>query len=350
METRESPGPGRAFTWELEEAQDRWECQVFHRNLFKRLVAMVQSFAERHGDAGLAEQATALAKRTGRVRVGPEHAWAVFENVLSRPGDTSLAERLDLARRLLATVVEEREEFRLGSSAAARRLPWALEGLVRLDRQIQEDQGVDAQLGLDNVLAEPAERLLYEAVECLHRFWSPAARQIERLVQEIVWFSAPKQESSTDPSVFGAVYLNPTPRWTVPWFVEVMLHETAHLSLYIKQSIDPLVVNAQERTHSPFRPDLRPMTGVLHATFVLTRMVHGLSLYVSSNEALPDKEGAHSLLGDIWPRLENGLETLRTKARFSPKGEELFRSFESAYAQLRGSVKVNATPGRNVAP
>jgi HEXXH motif-containing protein len=327
-------GRDHIYTWRLEDEQDTWEAQLFHRSLYRKLTAGVAEAARDLGDAGLAEQAAALAAAPPPYRLGPEHAWAVYERGFARGEDTD--GRLAFARGLLDGAHEVPSAWRFRCSAARDRAGWAAHGLDRLAGQIRVDQDLDAGLTLDNVLAGPAERHVHAAKEALDLVWPEAGRNIARLVTDIVWFSAPTQESSTDPAVFGAIYMNPTHQWRVPRFVEVLLHETAHLGLNIKTLVDPMVKNREVRTESAFRTDLRPLSGSLHAGYVLVRMVYGLRLYAASRYDLPDKDDAAEIVRLIWPRLVKGVQILEDHAELTAGGRLLLDSFRDAVRELEG--------------
>ncbi|WED44432.1 aKG-HExxH-type peptide beta-hydroxylase [Legionella cardiaca] len=82
---------------------------------------------------------------------------------------------------------------------------------------------------------------------------------------------------ATSPKFFGAIYLS-LPDNLLPFhrlfLVEHLVHETSHLYLNAVIAYDPLVLNeVDERFISPIRTDLRPMLGVYHAAFVLSRVL-----------------------------------------------------------------------------
>jgi HEXXH motif-containing protein len=76
--------------------------------------------------------------------------------------------------------------------------------------------------------------------------------------------------------VFGSIWLRiPEPHeHPVAYWIEHLVHEISHLQLIALGIHDKLVLNSDvERFPAPIREDPRPMFGVLHATFVLARMV-----------------------------------------------------------------------------
>jgi HEXXH motif-containing protein len=74
--------------------------------------------------------------------------------------------------------------------------------------------------------------------------------------------------------LWGAVVLNSARLETPAQMAETYAHEAGHAYLLGSTLGAPLVENdPAERYVSPLRADLRPMDGIVHASFVLARMV-----------------------------------------------------------------------------
>ncbi len=57
------------------------------------------------------------------------------------------------------------------------------------------------------------------------------------------------------------------------YFLDHITHETSHLVLHTLMNVDPLITNGHaQRFDAPIRPDPRPLYGIYHATFVLSRI------------------------------------------------------------------------------
>lgn len=215
--------------------------------------------------------------------------------------------------------------------------PWVKGALYAMAEEIGRDMEQDPQVSLGNNLDKSSEQQLLEALDILHVIWPEAAQQIEVLVQEVVWFSAPKFWSGSSPYAFGAIFINPKPHWTVPYFVDTLLHESGHLSLMIKQTRDPLLENPYAKSASPLRKDLRPLIGILHATFVLIRICTGLKKYTSYKD-LPNQGDANQLLMNYFSRIENALETLSINAKWTDSGKSLFNDMKNKYDNLSRTI------------
>ena len=77
--------------------------------------------------------------------------------------------------------------------------------------------------------------------------------------------------------VWGAVAINPARVPDRVTLVEALAHETAHALLFgLTLGVDLTLNDPAERYASPLRRDPRPIEGIVHATYVLARMVYAL--------------------------------------------------------------------------
>lgn len=120
---------------------------------------------------------------------------------------------------------------------------------------------------------------------------------------------------------FGTIYLRlpRPPEHPLPFFVEHLTHEAAHHHLHALMGFDRLVANPMsDLARAPIRKDQRPIYGIFHATFVLSRMVRVLS-------ALEAKD---PLLFGPWAdkarrQFLDGRSTLKEKAILTPMGQRV---------------------------
>lgn len=152
--------------------------------------------------------------------------------------------------------------------------------------------------------------------------------EIEIYVSHIKLFLGKALESVTSPRYFGAIYLRLPSQEEDPiaYYISTVLHETAHLHLFAMMSGDKLVLNTEnELFASPLRKDKRPMTGILHATFVLSRMIRFFRKYVACFEV---GEATLNMLLKSENLFSEGIETIRQNARLTEAGTSLFNSLE----------------------
>lgn len=337
MTTESRPGKERAFTWELSPEQDSWEARAFHRSVFRRLTKKAAALAQSLGSPEHAQRLEAVAQAPDEVRVAPEHAWVVFQDVLGRQEGRTPAEKLAYAERLVAearAAGASAAPASIGTSVHEHRPYWAEESLVRISGLVLADDKRPVDMVLGNDFAAEASVRLALAKECLDRVWPQAGLNVERLVREMVWIRSAHYWSGSDVCAFGAIFVNPRPFWSVPYFYETLLHEGGHLGLMVKETMDPLILNADEPGAAPLRAGQRPLKGVMHATFALIRMVHGHGRYLSSGEALPDKDDSRKLYAQHSGNLSRALETLGDCARFTPAGQRLFDSIAQGFSEL----------------
>jgi HEXXH motif-containing protein len=126
--------------------------------------------------------------------------------------------------------------------------------------------------------------------------------------------------------LWGAVFLNVERLPTRIALAEQLVHEVGHCHLFGITLGAPLVENpADERYESPLREDPRPMDGVVHAAYVLARMMYCLDRLIASGILTPDEtEAAIAALQRDRRLFDEGLVIVDRNARFTPTGEAVF--------------------------
>lgn len=102
------------------------------------------------------------------------------------------------------------------------------------------------------------------------------------------------------------------------YFLDHITHETSHLVLHTLMNVDPLITNGHAgRFDAPIRPDPRPLYGIYHATFVLSRITRVLARLARQYPRLTviaARDQQHS-------RFHKGLATLREHATLTTLGD-----------------------------
>lgn len=112
------------------------------------------------------------------------------------------------------------------------------------------------------------------------------------------------------------------------YYLEQLIHETAHLHLDQLMEFDPIVNNNEkERFNSPLREDLRPMRGVFHATFVLARLKRFFSIITLSGS---DEDFKNKRLITINDSLSSGIDTIKKYGQLTVSGKKLFHEMTQA--------------------
>ncbi|WP_339386760.1 aKG-HExxH-type peptide beta-hydroxylase [Vibrio caribbeanicus] len=114
---------------------------------------------------------------------------------------------------------------------------------------------------------------LNRAIELLRVYSPDYYHKSACLIEEIIICGKLEggfMRSSTSVKCFGCVINTAMSPGNTGQYIEDIVHESAHLELYLVQLEDPLVLNDKDARYSaPFRPDARPMYGIYHAMYVL---------------------------------------------------------------------------------
>lgn len=166
---------------------------------------------------------------------------------------------------------------------------------------------------------------LHQSLLLIHQSWPEAMEQIQRLIRFFVPIHLSGFRSASTTSAFGTVFLNVHETANIPFFAANILHEASHHSLKIKQSFGALLKNPNTLVDSPLRQDQRPVDGVLHAVFVLKRLVYFLKRLQDINLTVTQQKETMVLKTDYEARLRKGLVVLERQAIFTAKGTKLFQ-------------------------
>ncbi len=150
--------------------------------------------------------------------------------------------------------------------------------------------------------------------------------EFEAYVAEIKLFNSDRLVGMTDPRVFGSIYLciPNTDLSAEVYFCEHIIHETSHLHLNTLFAQDCLILNdPNERYAAPIRPDPRPMYGIFHATFVLSRMVRIFHQLVK----LLENSSYSKCLAVFQKQFLNGYATVTNHAKLTQLGQKIVRSY-----------------------
>ena len=153
-------------------------------------------------------------------------------------------------------------------------------------------------------------------------------QEFEAFVTRIKLYAGKVLESTTSARFFGAIYLGlPYEEDTFLIYLRNIVHELSHLHLFAMMAQDPLILNGeQERYASPLRPDKRPMIGIFHASYVLSRMVRILRRYV---EQFPENQEAKVMLQKNENAFLDSLETVKNHGQLTEQGKSIFTSLQS---------------------
>jgi len=169
----------------------------------------------------------------------------------------------------------------------------------------------------DAGLAARVQPLVSEALEIIER-WRPAlAAEMRRACRTILFVRDPsahpeKVVSFSDNSVPGALFVSVSQgeRLIDPYdLADSLVHEHRHQKLYLLERFAPMVGSTLDLVVSPWREDLRPPSGLLHAIFVFIEL-RRFWQYVLERGPARLRSRAATQLSDTDRHLEEAFATL----------------------------------------
>jgi hypothetical protein len=151
-------------------------------------------------------------------------------------------------------------------------------------------------------------------------------QELDFYVTRVKLFNGKGLKAVTSAAIFGAVYMRlpPEDENLEAYFADHIIHETSHLQLDILLAFDKIVLNDEaEHFQAPMRIDPRPMIGIFHATFVLSRMVR---LFQRIIKDTPKQEFINRL-DTFKKKFDQGLETIEKKSILTENGQRIKDSF-----------------------
>jgi hypothetical protein len=230
---------------------------IFHRSLARRAVGRVE--------AALQVEAEDCVRRSRRLSPAAVHS-------LYRGSSTS-DETMSWLQDASATAPAE---VYTGTGD----LPWLRDGLQEALRSLGwGDENVGKVVA---VLPFEVERSLDLARQALRSAWPEAWAEHNSLVQYLVFVQGPVR-SATVQSTFGAVYAEVEEASDPLRMYELLLHESAHHALALREQFTSFIGNPDAVASHALRNDPRPLRGVLHAAFVMCRMLSGFNRYLAAH-------------------------------------------------------------------
>lgn len=169
----------------------------------------------------------------------------------------------------------------------------------------------------DDRATRPVLPVLKEALAIIGR-WCPAVlAELERICGDVQFVRDPtahpeKIVSFSDNSVPGALYVSvyQNDRLISPYdLADSLIHEYRHQKLYLLERTHPMVSTTSIRVKSPWRDDLRPPSGLLHAIFVFVEL-RRFWLYVRDHGPAHLHSRAVNQLQETDAHLAEGFATL----------------------------------------
>lgn len=152
------------------------------------------------------------------------------------------------------------------------------------------------------------------------------------IVKGVSFVSLPRQPAATRFSgsttdVFGSIHVADQPAGML--LLESMVHEAAHLWLFLVEDVAPLARNAWEGSAvvSPWRTDVRPVGGVVHGAFVFSCVAAALSGLASRGTGVESSK-ARQRLGRVVAEAECAASIIRASGLLTGLGQVLVDGIE----------------------
>ncbi len=204
------------------------------------------------------------------------------------------------------------------------------------DYYVKLTEGISSQEIIEVIEFAPLPADTYEKVklsiqrgyDVLKRIAPDFYNEAQELVSEILVLNSLGVKQGTSLDLFGTIFKSSRHNWQrLTDILECIIHEQSHLYVHLLSKDDPLVLNPTERFESPLRKESRPLMGIFHATFVLSRIHYILEKALKYNQIPADEaEYCHELMSHYNKRYHVGVEVLNKHAKMTPLGKELIRS------------------------
>jgi len=312
-----------AFTSEPSAERARNFVTCFRAHMLNHLLQSVRS-AEEGLKIDLAPLRTRIERLDPNTRLSPA-AFAGLTLLTQALASGNVTRVTDALQALRTTTDAEwtDAEFRVESILTER---WE-EGFVASARgEAIEGQAADERIMravLDADLT-PRSKPVDEALSILGQVDPDLAAEFHEVVTRVKLFVGRGFLGLSSPAAFGAIFIRSPDTDPLPYYVEHLVHEGAHLYLNTLMALDPLLENPMETASAPLRPDPRPLFQVLHATFVLGRNVRfGRRLLAD-----PARSAFAASVELHEEKYAEGYASIRDAGRFTELGRQVFESLE----------------------
>lgn len=181
-----------------------------------------------------------------------------------------------------------------------------------------------------------ATPLLSEALDIVERWRPSLAAEIRQISKTILFVRDPsahpeKIVSFSDNSVPGALFVSVSQgaRLVNAYdLADSLIHEHRHQKLYLLERFAPMVHSAADLVVSPWREDLRPPSGLLHAVFVFVEL-RRFWLFVRDSGPASLRQRALGQLEDTDRHLREAFTTL-ANCPLSDTGSRLAEVLQAA--------------------
>ncbi|TKI06066.1 aKG-HExxH-type peptide beta-hydroxylase [Martelella alba] len=191
----------------------------------------------------------------------------------------------------------------------------------------------DRELGFgfcnDLQLAAVETEKIYQALDVIQDY-APAAYDEIHTYLHAVHLTRETEDGSrfmrsgTNFYMWGMMFVYVHNEHTVPYYIDILAHECGHTALNILNAFDELVLNDPSETYeAPLRADNRPMIGLFHAFFVLSRIC-SVFKQISRADADQYTEECRERFNGALAKLQATYVIVKKNAQFTQVGERIY--------------------------
>jgi hypothetical protein len=280
-----------------------------------RLRAAIATSVERaydHRRRAFFRISEALSSGLSASRCLPEHTWLLYRGC----SDEVPTDAIVSAAQMLEYSSDSSPLRWMWKGQAS---PWVYYGLSLIQQDLQSFYPKAAP----QLAVEPYCSAIESALSLIDSSIPHVAQVIRKAISTVVFASGDSLQSASTPMTFGAIYLGVRPTWTAVDYADLLVHETAHHELVMRSAFVRFLTNPFDIVRSPLRHDRRPLEAVLHAVFVLTRVLDVMKAFAKLEDA-SIRERAVEKLNYYAVLLNEGILTLRQSAEWTRAGTHLF--------------------------
>ncbi len=191
-----------------------------------------------------------------------------------------------------------------------------------------------------------ADAWYYEkAMEVIRQHWPELYEEVAAHLRMVVILNNQQIGGGTTVTFQGAIFLSHRPE-DLHWTIENLIHEFGHSRLYQLCKLDPLLLNdSTDRHHSPWRHDLRPLTGIYHGAYVFTRVAIWYDILLEKN---PDAQEVLDRLAVVLRQTHQAADTLLSHGDLTPIGKALLDEMIDIYTRIATRRNVHLKQGSAV--
>jgi hypothetical protein len=150
------------------------------------------------------------------------------------------------------------------------------------------------------------------ALNIIQRSWPEAYVEMKTVLRGFAGFKSDSIENFSDPQLYGIIHLNVKLSVDEYTLACDIIHEIAHHTLFMQQSVDQFIVDKSSMLFSPIREENRPAIGLLHAIFAMGRMIEFANRLLVNNDSAKDREAAENIKNKNMTNLSKSIQILKT--------------------------------------